>query len=107
MIALAVTWMAKPGQEDNVTALFRRLTEESRTEPGCLQYQVHRHVADRRRFFIYEQYVNQAGLDAHRAAPHFARYAKAELPVIAERVEGSSTNPSKRMQARGDGIEGA
>ena len=72
MIALAVTWEAKPGHEDEVAALFRRLAAASRTEPGCLMYIVHRHQKEPRKFFLYEQYSDQAGLDAHRAAPHFA-----------------------------------
>ena len=34
-------------------------------------YQVHRHKTEPRRFFIYEQYKDDAALEAHRAAPHF------------------------------------
>ena len=56
MIALAVTWMARPGHEAAVADLFRILTTESRKEPACLQYQVHTHPTDARTFFIYEQY---------------------------------------------------
>jgi quinol monooxygenase YgiN len=56
MVVLAVTWMAKAGRESEVAALFEKLTEQSRKEPGCAMYQVHRHKTDPRRFFIYEQY---------------------------------------------------
>ncbi len=42
MIVLAVTWIAKEGQEERAAALFRELTEKSRQEPGCLLYVVHR-----------------------------------------------------------------
>jgi quinol monooxygenase YgiN len=93
MIALAVTWMAKPGHETEVADLFVKLTRASRTEPGCLMYQVHRHKSEPGRFFIYEQYTDEAGLDAHRAAPHFLQYAKGELPKIAERLEGNLYDP--------------
>jgi quinol monooxygenase YgiN len=92
MIALAVTWAAKAGQEEAVADLFRRLTAESRGEPGCVMYQVHRRREDPRHFFIYEQYDDAAALDAHRAAPHFA-YARRELPAIAERVDGQLYDP--------------
>ena len=71
MVVLAVTWIAKNGRESEVAALFARLTEESRKEPGCAMYQVHRHKTEPRRFFIYEQYRDDAALEAHRAAPHF------------------------------------
>ena len=88
MVVLAVTWMAKVGHENDVATLFGKLTEESRKEPGCLMYVVHRHKTDARRFFIYEQYRDDVGLEAHRAAPHFLQYAKKDLPRIADRVEG-------------------
>jgi quinol monooxygenase YgiN len=52
-------------------------------------YHVHRHRTESRRFFIYEQYKDDAALEAHRAAPHFLQYARKELPKIADRVEGN------------------
>ncbi|PYX08440.1 MAG: antibiotic biosynthesis monooxygenase [Acidobacteria bacterium] len=93
MVVLAVTWIAKNGRESEVAALFARLTEESRKEPGCAMYQVHRHKTEPRRFFIYEQYRDDAALEAHRAAPHFLQYARKELPKLAERVEGQLYEP--------------
>jgi quinol monooxygenase YgiN len=93
MVVLAVTWMAKVGQETQVASIFSKLTEESRKEPGCQMYQVHRHKTEPRRFFIYEQYTDDAALEAHRAAPHFLQYARKELPKFAERVEGQLYEP--------------
>lgn len=93
MVVLAVTWMAKVGRESEVAGIFSKLTEESRKESGCLTYQVHKHKTDPRRFFIYEQYKDDAALEIHRAAPHFLQYAKKELPRIAERVEGHLYEP--------------
>ncbi len=46
MVVLAVTWMAKAGHEADVTSFFAKLTEESRKEPGCEMYQVHRHKTE-------------------------------------------------------------
>ncbi len=93
MVVLAVTWMAKVGHEAEVAALFEKLSAESRKEPGCLMYQVHRHKTDPRRFFIYEQYKDDAGLEAHRTAPHFLQYAKKDLPKHGDRVEGNLYEP--------------
>ena len=93
MVVLAVTWMAKVGHEAEVTALFEKLTEQSRKEPGCAMYQVHRHKTERRRFFIYEQYKDDAALEAHRVAPHFLQHARKDLPKIADRVEGHLFEP--------------
>jgi (4S)-4-hydroxy-5-phosphonooxypentane-2,3-dione isomerase len=93
MVVLAVTWNAKTGHETEVEAVFLKLTEESRKEPGCVMYQVHKHKTDPRRFFVYEQYKDDAALEAHRAAPHFLQYAKKELPRLGERVEGHLFTP--------------
>jgi quinol monooxygenase YgiN len=93
MVVLAVTWMAKVGREAEVADIFSKLSEVSRKEPGCIMYQVHRHKTDTRRFFIYEQYKDDAALEAHRAAPHFLQYARKELPKIADRIEGQLYDP--------------
>jgi len=93
MVVLAVVWMAKAGREADTASTFSKLTGESRKEPGCLMYQVHRQKTEPRRFFIYEQYKDDAALEAHRAAPHFLQYAKKELPKIADRIEGQLYEP--------------
>ena len=86
MVVLAVTWVAKAGHDGDVTPIFAKLTEEARKEPGCLMFQVHRHRTDPRRFFIYERYKDDAALEAHRATAHFLRYARKDLPKIADRI---------------------
>ncbi len=93
MVVLAVTWMAKAGREAEVVDVFAKLTEESRKEPGCVMYMVHRHKTEPRRFFIYEQYKDDAALEAHRASAHFLQYAKKELPKFGDRVEGNLFEP--------------
>ena len=87
MICVAVTYVMKPGTEDKAIELFGKLTDPTREEPGCRMYLVHRSSSDSRRFFLYEQYDDQAALDAHRASPHFAQYATGGLfPLIESRT---------------------
>jgi quinol monooxygenase YgiN len=93
MIVLAVTWRAKEGQERDVAQIFRALELESRKEPGCLMYVVHRHRTDHQRFFIYEQYRDEKALEAHRNSPHFQSFAVAKLPRVADRVDGDLFQP--------------
>ena len=88
MVVLAVTWVAKVGQEAEVAEVLAKLTEEARKEPGCAMFQVHRHRTEPRRFFIYEQYKDDAALELHRNTPYFLQYARKDLPKIADRVEG-------------------
>jgi quinol monooxygenase YgiN len=93
MVVLAVTWMAKAGHEAEVAAIFEKLTEQSRKEPGVLMFQVHRHKTEPRRYFVYEQYKDDAALEAHRTTAHFLQYAKKDLPKVGDRVEGNLFEP--------------
>jgi quinol monooxygenase YgiN len=93
MVVLAVTWVAKVGQEAEVAEVLAKLTTEARKEPGCAMFQVHRHRTEPRRFFIYEQYKDDAALETHRNTPHFLQYARKDLPKIADRVEGQLYEP--------------
>ena len=93
MVVLAVTWIAKTGRESETAAIFEKLQTESRKEPGCAMYQVHKHKTDPRRFFIYEQYKDDAALEAHRTSPHFLQMAKKDLPKVADRTEGHLFEP--------------
>jgi len=84
MVCVAVTYVIKPGFEDRALSLFEKLTEHTRAEPGCRMYLAHRSTTDARRFFLYEQYDDEAALDAHRASPHFDQYARGGLFSIIE-----------------------
>ncbi len=85
MVVLAVTWKAKQGKEAQTAEIFQKLAEESRKEPGCLMYLVHRHRDHSGEIFLYEQYQDEAALQAHRDSPHFKIYACEQLPKVAKR----------------------
>jgi autoinducer 2-degrading protein len=87
MICVAVTYVIQQGHEEEAVGLFHQLARATRNEPGCRLYLVHRSPTDPRRFFLYEQYDDQAALDAHRAAAHFEQFAKNGLfPIIETRT---------------------
>ena len=75
MICLCVRVTVKAGTEDRVVEFFGPLTVASRKEPGCVFYQAHQHREDPRKFMVYEQYKDDAALEAHRNSDHFKRYA--------------------------------
>lgn len=84
MLVLAVTYVIKSGREAEAVEFLKQLTAAARDEPGNRMFLAHRAQDDPRTFFLYEQYDDQAALDAHRATPHFERYGKNGLQVIAE-----------------------
>ena len=73
---VAAIWRAKTGQEDTVARVIETMTPLSRAEPGCLFYQAHRSVDDASVFFLYEQYVDAGGYEAHMATPHFEEHVR-------------------------------
>jgi len=93
MVVLAVTWAAYEGRENEVAEIFVKLQAASRQEPGCLEYTVHRHKTDPLRFFIYEQYRDEADLEAHHRTPHFQEYAVKALRNIGQRLQGDLYTP--------------
>jgi quinol monooxygenase YgiN len=84
MIVLKVDMLVKTGAEEKCIEYIRILQEHSRQEPGCLMYLGHQSTEDPRRFLIYEQYQDQAALDAHRNSYHFKQYVKGGLDAIVE-----------------------
>ena len=70
---VSVTWIAKEGEEEAVASALQLLVEPSRAEPGVLIYIPHRDPEDPRRFYIFEQYVDEAAYTAHTETEHFKR----------------------------------
>lgn len=64
-------------QEDRKEVLdaVQQLALASRQEPGCISYIPHELAGDSSLVMIYEQYRDEAALEAHRASLHFHKYA--------------------------------
>jgi quinol monooxygenase YgiN len=85
---VSAKWRAKPGKEDRLKALCEEMTEPSRAEPGNVYYQAQRSLEDPQLFYLYEQYVDEAGYVAHQESEHFTRLVKGEaIPELLEARE--------------------
>jgi quinol monooxygenase YgiN len=85
---VSAKWRAKPGKEDRLKALCEEMTEPSRAEPANVFYQVQRSLDDPQLFYLYEQYVDEAGYEAHQESEHFTRLVKGEaIPELLEARE--------------------
>lgn len=83
---LAVTWIAKPGNEDRVAEILRTLAPLAQAEPGCLEYRPSQAQDDPRRFFLFEEYVDEAAIQAHGETEHVQRLVFGEaLPLLESR----------------------
>ena len=74
MISFAVRMRFAQEDRENVLNAVRHLAEASRQEPGCIAYIPHETGGDSGLIMIYEQYRDEAALDAHRSSRHFHEY---------------------------------
>ena len=67
MLTFTAKLTVKAGQEQEFERIMRMAVPKVREEPGNHAYIFHRSIQDPRVFMFYEEYDDQAALDAHRA----------------------------------------
>ena len=75
MVSFTVRMHFAKDDREKVAEILRHLALASRKEPGCANYVPHHVDGDPETVLIYEQYRDQAAVEAHRASPHFEQYA--------------------------------
>lgn len=75
MIAFTVRMRFRTEDREEIAGCLRELTACSRQEPGCVVYVPHAVESEPDTVLIYEQYQDEAAVDAHRASEHFRRFA--------------------------------
>lgn len=84
MIVLAAKLTGKPERKDDILRLVAIVAPPSRAETGCLTYNFYEEPGSNR-FLFFEEWADQAALDAHFQTPHFNDFIKA----IPELLEGA------------------
>src|SRR5690349_15870793 len=86
MFVLLVQFVVKAGAEERVKDFLRKLEENTRREPGCQLFIASQSNDNPRKFCLYEQYVDEAAREAHRAAPYFAEYVTNGFGPLTETI---------------------
>jgi quinol monooxygenase YgiN len=60
---------------EEIKSALTALAAASREEPGCLDFVPCTVDGEPDHILIWERYANQAAAEAHRATPHFKKYA--------------------------------
>lgn len=63
-----------PAKRADFIAAVEALMAATRAEDGCEHYSFSADVTDEGRFYISEQWRDQAAVDAHNATPHLATF---------------------------------
>jgi len=74
MVSFTVRFTFAPEDRAEVAEALRLLTAGSRQEPGCVSYIPHHVEGDPDTIVIYEQYLDDKALAAHRETAHFKKY---------------------------------
>jgi autoinducer 2-degrading protein len=73
MLAMWVKVRVKPEAKQRfLQAIEVDALGSERDEPGCVRFNVLQDQADENVYYFYEAYRDEAALEAHRAAPHYA-----------------------------------
>ena len=75
MVSFTVRMTFKKDDREEIAQVLRELTQLTRQEPGCVSYIPHFVESDPDTVVIYEQYRDEAAVDAHRESEHFAKFA--------------------------------
>jgi|SRR5579871_1409968 len=88
-IILNVVLEAAAGREEELSRMLKGLVTPTRSEPGCLGYELNTSSEKPGTFLFYEKFANQAALDAHVNSPHFQGFLKQREgndPIAAQTV---------------------
>ena len=64
--------VAKPGSEEIIRTALAALVAASRSDAGCISYELFDSMIEPGTFFTIENWASQADVDAHMSAPHVA-----------------------------------
>ncbi len=96
-VVLVARYTVKPGNVEAVLDALRRMAPLVRAhEPGCTTYHVNRAQDDPNALLLYEEYVDQAAVDAHAATAHFREIILGTVVPLLERRERTFYTPALR-----------
>ena len=89
-VILYAEFTAKPGSESEVETLISGLAQDVRREPGNNEFTVYRERDNPRKFFVFEEYLDEASFDAHINAEYGAVFNR-KLGSLIEEGESQLT----------------
>lgn len=78
---------AKPGKVTDVKQALLALVEWTRTEPGCISYDLYQSQNDEAQFLFHENWESKEDLDVHAQSPHIQAFRARAGELLAEPVE--------------------
>lgn len=79
--------IAKPGKEQDLKEALEILVEPTLKEEGCINYDLHEGVDDKRLFVFYEKWANKELHAAHSESPHLNDFKTKMDDLLAEPLQ--------------------
>jgi autoinducer 2-degrading protein len=83
MFVVCVRVEVLPGHEEEFVRATAMNHAGTRHEPGNERFDVLRHLAEPRRFFLYEVYRDETAFAAHQQTPHYLAWKQTVAPWMA------------------------
>ena len=83
-LTIVANIIAKPDQVELVKAELQKLVPITRSEQGCLQYDLHQDNENPAHLMFYENWESRELWQDHMNAPHLAEYQEATDGAVAE-----------------------
>ena len=83
-IVLVARLKVKPDAVEEAKQLALGIVTDSRTEEGCVNYDVHQAIDDPTVFVWHETWRNRTALDEHFEEPHFKEFFARGMELAAE-----------------------
>ncbi|MGQ9574753.1 MAG: putative quinol monooxygenase [Thermoguttaceae bacterium] len=88
MVVICVHVHVRPEHRESFIQATLENAGQTIHEPGNLRFDVLQQADEPDRFVLYEVYRDEAGADAHKQTPHYARWRDAVAPWMAEPRRG-------------------
>lgn len=67
--------------------LFVRLIDETRKEPGCRKYDLHKVTSEPGFFIMMEEWASEASMENHNTSQHFVNFVASAEPYFTAPIE--------------------
>ncbi len=86
-VTVVVRIKAKPGMEARVREELLKLLPPTRSEQGCINYDMHQAARDGSLFLFHENWASESDLKRHLEGPHVRRWLELAEGLLSEPMD--------------------
>lgn len=83
-VNVVALFKAKEGMESKLKELLLTLIAPSRSDEGCISYDLHQSIDDPALFAFYETWASRGLLEKHSSMPHLQQFRSNAKDLLAE-----------------------